>query len=123
MTDDKKKTDGPAVLDFHYTKSQFFRVMHSDGVIGNITPKGDIFISFYNERESFPDKVSYEIIDGRLGKELGTKTTSAGVMRELESAVVLDYDVAKTFLLWLSTLLGQLERFRQQESEKAEENE
>lgn len=107
-------------LDFHYIKSRFFRVLHTDGTIGNITPKGDIFIGFYNERPSLPDKMTYRIEGSKLGQPINVETEHEGIMRELDAAIVMDYDVAKTFLVWLSGQVSQLEKLMEQ-SEQAEQ--
>ncbi len=116
MTDneDSKQDEMPVKLHFNYTKSNYFRVVHSDGVIGNITPKSDIFVGFFNERAALPDKVSFEVMpDGSLGKETERITTSEGIFREVEVGVVMDLELAKTMVVWLSGLINQAEKLRQ----------
>jgi hypothetical protein len=35
-----EKAQMPSTLDYHYIKSNFFRVIHVDGIVGSITPNG-----------------------------------------------------------------------------------
>lgn len=117
MADDEntKQDEIPSKLHFNYIKSNYFRVIHSDGFIGNITPKSDIFVGFFNERAALPDKVSFEVLpDGSLGKETERITTSDGIFREVEVGVVIDLELAKTIVVWLSSLITQAEKFRQE---------
>ena len=46
----------PEQLEFHYIKSNQFRVIHVDGGIGSITPKGFIHFALYSERLAIPRK-------------------------------------------------------------------
>src|SRR4051812_47543074 len=100
----------PSELQFNFLKSNFFRVAHVDGAVGNITPKGDIFVSFYNERVSLPDSVINRITeDGRVGEQISANTSSPGLIREMEFGIVLDVEVAKNLNVWLSNMIGQVE--------------
>lgn len=109
--EDNKQDKMPEKFDFNYIKSNYFRVVHSDGVIGNLTPKNDIFVGFFNERHSLPDKVSFEITpEGELGKEKERVTTSEGIFREVEVGVVIDLEQAKTIVVWLSGMINQAEK-------------
>jgi hypothetical protein len=105
-------SDIPDKFQFHYKKSKLFRVIHADGIIGNITPKNDIFVSFYNERMPLPDTVSHEIFpDGRLGKEILSerKFQTEGLLREMEVGVVIDVDFARSLVIWLTNVIQQTE--------------
>jgi hypothetical protein len=42
------------VVVFEYIKSQLFRVIHSDGAIGGITPTGNVHVAFYSDRAAIP---------------------------------------------------------------------
>ena len=41
----------PTRVRFHYLKSQLWRVVHVDGAIGGITPRGMIHAALYSEEE------------------------------------------------------------------------
>lgn len=106
---------------FHHTKSNFFRVIHADGLTGSVTPRGDIFVCFYSERLPIPDSVVLEVSkDGNLLGEIPeeTVTTTKGVVRELEAGIVVDINNAKGMLNLLNTLVARLESQIETEDEE-----
>ena len=112
MEDNEFKQELPSKIHFNYIKSNNFRVVHADGVIGNGTPRNDLFIGFYSERVPLPDTLTYEIDEkGKLGKEVleERETKSDGILREVEVGVVVDLDMAKALVLWLSNVIRQIE--------------
>ena len=112
MSGKKKKIECPSEVSFTYAKSNLFRVIHSDGVIGSLTPKNDLFISFYHERQPLPDKLIYEITEeGTLGKEKEDKrvVSTEGILREMEVGVVIDLNFARNLSLWLTKIIQQAE--------------
>jgi hypothetical protein len=87
--------------------------VHADGVIGNITPKNDIFVSFYNERSPLPDTLTFEVTpNGEIGKEIKSEREfqTTGVIREMEVGIVIDIDFARSLALWLTNLIQQSEK-------------
>jgi hypothetical protein len=112
MVEESDQGGSPSKLQFHYIKSNHFRVIHADGLLGSITPKDDIFVTFYNERSPLPDYVSFEITpNGEIGKEIEADrvVNSDGVIREMEVGVVFDIDFARSFALWLTEMLQNFE--------------
>jgi hypothetical protein len=90
-------------IQFNYIKSNFFRVAHVDGVLGNITPAGLIFISFYNERAAIPQSMVHAITEaGQVGDECKEKrVTKEGIVREIELGAVMSIETATSFMKWL----------------------
>ena len=76
----------PTVVPFHYIKSNFFRVFHTDGAVGNVTPSGLIFIGFYSERGAIPQIMVHDITEaGQVGAERqDERVGKKGVVREVE---------------------------------------
>ena len=97
---------------FDYIKSNFFRVLHSDGAIGSITPSGGIHLAFYSERPAFPRRVVHALdVDGKLGALLPELTESRGsVVREMDVDVVLSIDAAKAVYEWLGLKINELNK-------------
>jgi hypothetical protein len=112
MEDNEVKQEIPSKIKFNYIKSNHFRVVHADGVIGNGTPRNDLFMSFYSERIPLPDVLTYEIDKrGKVGKELLEERDikSDGIIREMEVGVVVDLDMAKALVVWLASVIQQIE--------------
>src|SRR3989442_6878794 len=47
----------PQDVTFHYIKSSQFRVVHADGIIGGVTPRGLIHIAVFSERPAIPQVI------------------------------------------------------------------
>lgn len=112
MTDNSEENETPSKLHFTYIKSNLFRVVHADGLVGSITPKNDLFLSFYNERSPLPDSLAFEITpEGRLGKEIveDRKIQTEGILREMEVGIVIDMELASNLVLWLTNMIQRTE--------------
>jgi hypothetical protein len=103
----------PSSINFHWIKSQFFRVIHTDGAFGGLTPQGDIFLSVYNERAPLPDVTVQAVEKGQLGAEITEKRVGKeGIIRELEVGLVMDLRVAKSIHDWLKQRIEILEQLQ-----------
>jgi hypothetical protein len=101
------------VVRFHYIKSNAYRVVHADGVIGGPTPSGLVSFSFFSERFPIPTVVDHAVSDlggGRmvLGSEIA-KEGKEGVVREVEVGVMMTIDMAKKLHAWLGDNIRRAE--------------
>lgn len=96
---------------FHYIKSNYFRVVFAEGVIGSPSQSGDgVRISFFNSRTPLPLQVHNRLDkDGRIGEEISV-IGRPGVVREVEVEVVLNIDAAKVVRDWLATRIDEAEK-------------
>jgi hypothetical protein len=101
-----------------YMKSNFFRVIHADGAWGGIGPRGDIHMSFYNERGALPESGVITInADGRsLKPELAQ--SSGSLVREIECDIVFDLTTAVGFRKWLDDKINELNRLLKEAQEE-----
>ncbi len=107
---DVKQSEIPSEITFHFKKSNLFRVIHVDGAVGNLTPKGNVFMTMYSERASLPDWARHQIVEGgRIGEQAELHTESLGIMRELEVGMIIDLPTAKALISWLSNMINQAE--------------
>lgn len=99
-------------LEFHYLKSNLFRVVHVSGAYGGIAPDGSINMVLFSERLPIPDlTVSTLQDDGMLGAELREeRVVRSGVVREVEMAGVMDLKTARSLLNWLKAKVELLEK-------------
>ena len=112
--------DVPPRVQFHYKKSNNFRVVHGDGVWGGATPKGGIAMTFFSERAPIPQVLEQAINpDGSLGEEMTDhRVALEGVVREVEVTVVMDVSVAKSLIPWLYSHVQALEKTQSTKGEK-----
>ncbi len=102
----------PPVIHFHMLKSNFFRVIHADGIFGGMSPRGGIQIAFFSERQPIPQQMCHTINPdtGRLGDELEDQRISRdGIVREIEANVIMELTTAKSFLSWLQATVNDAE--------------
>jgi hypothetical protein len=99
-----------------YIKSSAFRVFHADGAFGGVSPRLQLFITFYNERFPIPKVLTYQATStGAPGDEIVSERESKeGVVREVEVGLVLDFSAAKTLATWLNEKVSELEKMRNQ---------
>lgn len=116
-------------LKFDYVKSHYFRVIHADGVWGGVSPRGNIHMSFYNERTALPDVSKLTLTgEGQIPKPEQYKASSA-IVREFEADVILDLATARSLSTWLNDKIKLLEdlvreakKVQQQAKQKADKD-
>jgi hypothetical protein len=96
-------------VQIHYIKSNLFRVISGEGVIGSLSPHGNIFFSVFNERVSLPRAMTHLVSNnGELGETLEIDTRG-GVVREMEVGVIMNLEDATRFRDWLTVKISELE--------------
>jgi len=96
-----------------YIKSASFRVIYADGAYGGVTPRGVIHFAFYNERHPIPRGTKIEVAENDLVIREVVTETREGVVREIETSVMMQLQPAKEFYAWLGERISQLEKLLQ----------
>ncbi len=100
-------------IDFHFEKSNLFRVVHVDGAFGGPTPQGKILVSVYSERLPLPKVITQELKpDGSLGEEVD-RLSRGGIFREVEVALTMDKNVAEAIRDWLGDQIRKLDKIEE----------
>lgn len=93
---------------FHLIKSPHFQTLRVDGTIGNLTANG-LSLTFFVERGAVPNEMTYEIqSDGSLGSLVAARG-KAGLVRELQTSLLLDVTSARNLMELLGTMLENFE--------------
>ena len=112
MAHDKNK------IAFRYIKNHNYRVVHADGVIGGPSPSGDIHMAFFSQRKPIPRKVVYEITSDGLGPELvDQRESESDIIREFDTDVVMNLNVAKELIEWLQKHVSEVEKVISEQKE------
>jgi len=116
------KGEPPSQLEVRYAKSGSFRAVHADGVYGGILPSLNVHMSFFVERGPVPNKVNYLV--SREGKLEGEASVDieGGIVREVETTVVMDLAIARGFLDWLKEKVELGEALQRGTAKKEEDN-
>jgi hypothetical protein len=105
----------PKKLSFDYIKSNFFRVIHCDGVVGGLTPNGWIHMAAWSSRQPFPQKVVHELTpEGTLGAEIDRTGREVTFIRELEADIVFSPAMAEVIIGWLQARVSELKAAREE---------
>ena len=93
---------------FDFTRSPFFRVVHSNGAWGGITPRRELSITFFSERFPIPGRVTHQLVDNsRLGREISRDTPPDSVQREWEVEVLMSMEEAVNLHRWIGTKIDE----------------
>jgi hypothetical protein len=101
---------GPIEVNFKYFKGNFYRIIHVNGVMGGISRRGEMHMSFYSERPGFPDSAKLVIFP--QGSEFALAEQIEGgdkYIREVEVDAVVDLNTAKEIRAWLDTQIETME--------------
>jgi len=110
----------PTSVPFHYIKSNLFRVIHTDGAVGNIAPSGLIFVGLYSERSAIPQMMVHDVTEtGQVGPErLSERLSKNGIVREVEVGATMSVETAITFVAWLQEKIDLLQKIKKTAAEQ-----
>ena len=99
-------------ITFKYDFNYGYNPSYVNGAQGGFSPRGEMVINFYLERQPLPDAISHEITpEGAIGQEtrVEPKDLSSSMVRFVDTGVVMSYENAKVFHAWLGDKLHEVE--------------
>jgi hypothetical protein len=118
MSDAKQKSIPEPItgkVRFDYIKSNFFRVIHVDGVHGGLRPSGTaIHMALFSERNAIPQTEEMQITEGRIVSPIKVEGRHA-IVREVEVDAIVDLGTAVALRDWLSNMIGIMESINKKE--------
>jgi hypothetical protein len=103
-----KKSD----FTFKYVFNYGYNPNYVNGAQGGFSPRGEMVINFYLERQPLPDAITHEITpEGAIGREVGVepKDLASSMVRFVDTGVVMSYENAKVFHAWMGDKLREVE--------------
>jgi hypothetical protein len=98
------------------TKSNFYRVVHADGIYGGGTPTpGNIMMTFYSHRVPFPKGA---VNDARGNEIVSKRDAKFGIEQEYEVSLVVSLETARVMLTWLNNTIKNTEILLQQRNQQ-----
>jgi len=94
MEDLSKRT-----VNIKYKKSPDYRISPATGAWGGVTPQAEVLCSFFVEHVDTPESVNITIENGVV--KAGDEVSSGNWVRELQTAVIMRPDIAKSVGKWL----------------------
>ena len=84
-----------------YVRSPGYKIVPAGGVFGGVTPHGQLLCNFFVEYQDYPEKSEITVgADGKTGVE-NIYSTENAYIREVQVAIVLSRDVARSIGQWL----------------------
>jgi len=99
-------------ITFKYVFNYGYNPTYVNGAQGGFSPRGEMVINFYLERQPLPEAISHEITpEGSIGKETGAepKDLAQSMVRFIDTGVVMSYENARVFHAWMGEKLREVE--------------
>jgi len=114
MTDENVSS----TVDINYIKSQLYREVPCDGMMGGPTPSEKIWLGFYSERLPIPRVMRHGLVEGGAEGQWSLDPSSepvmiegkSGVIRNLEVGLYMSIDTAEQLRNWL---VENLDKFKE----------
>lgn len=95
-------------LQFKYVYPDDLRDFYVNGAWGGTTPRNEIYMHLYSERQAIPKNITYKVLnDKSLGE--AEATSGANVVRLIQSSVVMDANTAIALRDWLDKMIKAVE--------------
>ena len=105
-------------IDCHYIKTNQYRTFYANGVFGGITPRGEMQMDFFIERQVIPQITTYGILEeGNLGDIIKTEGKT-GFIREFDCGVLMNMEAAINFHQWLGQKISEFIKLKSEKEEK-----
>ena len=102
-------------IKFKYIFPDDYNPKYINGAYGGITPKGEIAVNFYLERQGLPISQKYEIMpEGKLGDEIDKEPSDlqTSMVRYVDTGILLNLNSAKEIIAWLNEKVEIIERMQ-----------
>jgi hypothetical protein len=121
----EKHEDSRKKVEFKYVFKDDYNPVYANGAYGGISPKGEITINFFMERNPVPYSVTHELKeDGTIGDELkrDPERDHAMMIRFVTAGVVLNKSAARNIHEWLGKYLAILDAAEEKKDEGPREH-
>jgi hypothetical protein len=99
-------------ITFKYVFNYGFNPSYVNGAQGGFSPRGELVINFYLERQPLPEAITHEITpQGAIGRETTVEPAdlASSMVRYIDTGVVMNYENAKVFHAWMGEKLREVE--------------
>ncbi len=99
-------------ITFKYVFNYGYNPSYVNGAQGGFSPRGEMVINFYLERQPLPESITHEITpEGAIGRETEVEPEDLpnSMVRFIDTGVVMSYENAKIFHAWLGEKLREVE--------------
>lgn len=109
---------------FNYIYNYSYNPTYANGVQGGFTPRGELVMHFYQERQALPKELTHEISpEGGIGALIDTdpKNMNGSMVRFVETGITMNFQSAAMLHSWLGEQLAQMQAMLQAQAEFMQE--
>ena len=99
-------------LTFKYVFNNEYNPSYVNGAQGGFSPRGEMVINFYLERQPLPESITHEITpEGAIGREteVEPRDLASSMVRFIDTGVIMNYENARVFHSWMGDKLREFE--------------
>lgn len=114
----KKNIEMSKTIKFKYLFQDDYNPKYVNGAQGGISPRGEIIINFYFERNGLPHSQTLEFDENGKSSEIIESLPNdleSSFLRVVENGVVMSYQTAKEIHNWLGKHIEKLEEINAKE--------
>jgi len=111
-------------MTFKYIFQYDYNPIYVNGAHGGISPRGELVMNFYLERQPLPNSIVHEITPaGTIGPETAVDPSdlTRSLVRQVINGVVVNYQTARELHYWLGEKLKEMEALEQARAAMAAE--
>src|SRR5689334_2075696 len=111
-------------MTFKYIFTYDYSPTYVNGAHGGLSPRGELVMNFYLERQPLPNSISHEITQaGTIGPETAMDPSDLGrsLVRHVTTGVVVNYQTARELHYWLGEKIKEMEQMEQAKQAMAAE--
>ena len=100
-------------IKFKYLFNYGYNPTYVNGAQGGFSPRGEMVINFYLERQPLPEAICHEITpEGAIGQETSVEPSDLAktMVRFIDTGVVMSHENARVFHAWLGEKLNEMEQ-------------
>jgi len=111
-------------MTFKYIFQYDYNPIYVNGAHGGISPRGELVMNFYLERQPLPNSIAHEITPaGTIGPETAVDPSdlTRSLVRQVINGVVVNYQTARELHYWLGEKVKEMEALEQARAAMAAE--
>jgi hypothetical protein len=97
---------------FKYIFTYDYNPVYINGAHGGVTPRGELVVNFYQERQPLPNAMTHELNpNGTIGREVAVEPEdlNRSLVRFISNGVVVNYQTARELHFWLGEKIKEME--------------
>lgn len=99
-------------ITFKYVFNYGYNPTYVNGAQGGFSPRGEMVVNFYLERQPLPESITHEITPaGAIGRETEVEPEDLpnSMVRFIDTGVIMSYENARIFHTWFGEKLREME--------------